>query len=256
MTRTGAPKSLCWVDLGTPDVARSEDFYRAVFGWTYDELATDEGSYITALDDGRPVAGMMQQSADQPMPSRWSVFFAVTDLDRDVARVAEAGGTIVQEPFEIPGGERLAVVSDPVGAVFALATFTEVGAGVLLWDEPGAACWVECQTRSVPESIRFYEYLFGWECRATGDYVVFELDGEPVAGLMAMPEGIPAELSAHWFTYWRVDDLAAATTSVEEAGGTAVTDAVTFDEGRFTVVEDPAGAALGLFEAAPQGEAP
>jgi predicted enzyme related to lactoylglutathione lyase len=46
------------------------------------------------------------------------VFFS-TNLERDVQRVQEMGGTITQEIFSFPGGRRFHF-SDPVGAEFAI----------------------------------------------------------------------------------------------------------------------------------------
>ena len=256
MTTTRQHATVTWVDLGTTDIERSKDFYQALFGWDYDEFETDEGSYFTALIGGQPVAGMMASAEEQPvdMASMWSVFFSSTDLDGDVARAEEAGGSVVRPPFEIPGGERIAVVADPAGARFALATFSSVGAGRLLQNETGALSWVECHSRDVAASLAFYERFFGWQGRQDGDYHLLEHDGEPVAGLMAVPEGVPARVPSYWFVYWQVDALDDAITRVVEAGGTTATSPMQTDDGRFSVVEDPTGATLGLLERAMTGE--
>lgn len=249
VTKSGA---VTWVDLGTTDVDRSKQFYGAVFGWEYNEFETEEGSYFTALIGGEPAGGLMAQSAEQQqmgMASVWTVFFGSADIDGDVRRVADAGGSVIREPFEIPGGDRIAVVADPTGAVFALTTFGSVEAGRLQWDQPGAVRWVECQSRDLEASRPFYERFFGWESEKKGDYIVFEHDGRQVAGLMAMPEGVPDEVPSYWFTYWRVDGLDEAVERVVEAGGTSITTTMAIDEGRFSVAEDLTGAVFGLFEA-------
>lgn len=33
---TGAP---CWIDLGSPDIPATAEFYRKVFGWTFQSAA-------------------------------------------------------------------------------------------------------------------------------------------------------------------------------------------------------------------------
>ena len=47
----------------------------------------------------------------------WGVYFAVDDTDK-AAEIAKAnGGTVLQEPMDIPPG-RMAVLADPAGAMF------------------------------------------------------------------------------------------------------------------------------------------
>lgn len=245
--------AVAWLDLGTPDVARSREFYHDTFGWEYEEFVTDQGSYFTASVGDRPVAGLMQQPEDQVhagIGPSWTVFFPSSDLEDDLARVTDAGGSLVVEPFEIPGsnGERIALVADPSGAVFALATFRNVEAGTIRWDEPGSGCWVECHTWDIEASLGFYRDFFGWNSESTGDYHLLTKDGRPMAGLMAVPDGVPAGVPSYWFVYWRVDELDGAIARTETAGGTVVTATMDIDEGRFTVIEDPTGVVVGLFE--------
>jgi predicted enzyme related to lactoylglutathione lyase len=47
------------------------------------------------------------------------VYFAVADADAAAAKAAELGGAVMVEPFDIPVG-RIAVISDPQGAVFSI----------------------------------------------------------------------------------------------------------------------------------------
>ncbi|HEY9265122.1 MAG TPA: VOC family protein, partial [Mycobacterium sp.] len=56
-TPSGAP---IWIDLGTSDVARAQEFYGAVFGWTFESAGPDYGGYVNAFSHGRPVAGLMR----------------------------------------------------------------------------------------------------------------------------------------------------------------------------------------------------
>ena len=53
------------------------------------------------------------------MPNHWHVYFGVEDADAAAAKVTELGGAVVVEPFDTPVG-RMAVVSDPQGAVFSI----------------------------------------------------------------------------------------------------------------------------------------
>ena len=42
------------------------------------------------------------------------------DADRAAERVKQLGGAIVVEPMEVPGGDRIAVCTDPQGGFFAV----------------------------------------------------------------------------------------------------------------------------------------
>jgi predicted enzyme related to lactoylglutathione lyase len=53
-------------------------------------------------------------------PTWWNVYFATGDCDATVARVMNAGGTVVVAPFEKMDHGRMAIARDPVGAQFSL----------------------------------------------------------------------------------------------------------------------------------------
>jgi predicted enzyme related to lactoylglutathione lyase len=93
-----------------------------VFGWgTNVQDAGPMGQYVEWQVHGRSVAGMMQKPPMLPaeVPPHWAVYFAVSDTDAAVARVAELGGTVLMPPMDIEPG-RFAPVTDPTGAVFNL----------------------------------------------------------------------------------------------------------------------------------------
>jgi hypothetical protein len=64
----------------------------------------------------RPIAGAMKPPMDG-IPPNWGVYFAVDDTDATVATAQKGGATVIAEPMDIPPG-RMAVISDPQGAVF------------------------------------------------------------------------------------------------------------------------------------------
>jgi predicted enzyme related to lactoylglutathione lyase len=60
---------------------------------------------------------MTEQQGDAP--SYWLTYFTVPSCDGGAARVQELGGEILAGPLDVGQG-RIAVASDPQGAVFAL----------------------------------------------------------------------------------------------------------------------------------------
>lgn len=112
------PGSFCWNELAVRDIDGARDFYHGVFGWDY-TLNDDAPTTYYLICNGDQTNGGLLQMNEQwgDMPSHWSVYFAVDDVDACVAKVKDLGGTVHADPFEIPVG-RLTVVQDDQGAHF------------------------------------------------------------------------------------------------------------------------------------------
>jgi predicted enzyme related to lactoylglutathione lyase len=63
----------------------------------------------------RPVPGDGHSAGH---PSGWRFYFRTPDIEAAAAKVADAGGTLMMGPVEVPGGDRIIVASDPMGVVF------------------------------------------------------------------------------------------------------------------------------------------
>ncbi|MBT8200112.1 MAG: VOC family protein [Acidimicrobiia bacterium] len=255
MIDAGTYGAINWVDLSTPDVSESVHFYRDLFGWSIETAETPMGDYYVGKVGDFEAAGMMQQDPDsQGMPAMWTTFIFVEDIDATVAKVSGAGGQILVQPFEIPTGARVAVVTDPAGAMFALIAGGQRASGAYLSMEQGRLCWFELMTRDTVAAESFYSAVFDWkpvtEPTATGtEYTVFNLADENVAGMMEMPAEVPAEAPAHWTPYFAVDDCAAAERRAVDLGGKVLMPTMQIEMGRFAVIEDPTGATFNLMDA-------
>lgn len=116
--RTGVTGTPSWHELHTKDFAADTTFYRQVFGAGWTSVGdTDDFRYAQLNIAGRDCAGMMDGSRMLPaeVPSHWSVYFAVDDLDASLSRATELGATVTQGPDDTPWG-RLASLTDPTGA--------------------------------------------------------------------------------------------------------------------------------------------
>jgi predicted enzyme related to lactoylglutathione lyase len=234
-----------WVDLATPDPEAAARFYAGLLGWRVEVSETPMGRYVIGSVAEGPAAGMMAPDAPGAPPA-WTVMIGVADIDATTARAAAVGATVLQPPMVIPGGDRIAVLVDPAGAVIGLMQSTQA----MVWAVPGAVGWVETQSRDVAASRAFYTSVFGWTT-ATGDggYELFRLDGVPVAGLMATPPEVPAAVPSAWFVYFTVADVEAATTGAARAGGSVLVAPMTVSDMRFAVLADPYGAPFGVLQA-------
>lgn len=246
----------CWVDLSTTDIVVSTAFYSRLFGWEMDAMDAGNGmTYYMAKLKGRYVAGLMQQQPDLAsagIPSYWANYIAVDDVEEAASRAADAGGTIVFPPGEVPnGGGKMFAAKDPTGAQVGFwQAGNHHGAGLV--NEPGTLVWSELQTDDVPSAVAFYEAVTGCgsESAPAGDlqeYTRIMVDGQAVAGVMKQPmAGGPS----FWMPYFNVEDVDTTVSKALELGAQVYAPA--FDVpgvGRMAVLGDSTGAAFSLMHA-------
>lgn len=119
--------AVCWVELATRDIARAEAFYARLFGWAMsDHHASPPGGYrIFANDDGM-LGGLLRMTEEWgDMPSHWSIYLQVEDVDATVAKAVALGGALCFPAFDAPGVGRIARIDDPAGAGFYVIRFVE-----------------------------------------------------------------------------------------------------------------------------------
>jgi predicted enzyme related to lactoylglutathione lyase len=247
-----APGTPCWVDLGSPDLDASVEFYTALFGWQVPESENVEqtGGYRRATKNGADVAGMMPLM-QEGQPPAWSSYVSVADAKATAAAVAEAGGSVIAEPTDVMGLGWMAVFADPTGAVFGIwqpGTFP--GAGIV--NEPGALSWNELNTRDTEASKSFYGAVFGWsfednDMGEMGTYVTIKRGDEMVGGMLDMnAREVPEQVPAHWQVYFAVEDTDATIGQATEHGGSVMVPPMEVPAGRFSILVDPHGASFAV----------
>ena len=97
-----------YIEFPATDIQRTRQFYIDVFGWKF----TDYGPDYTSFEDGRIAGGFYK--VETPHRGGALVVMYAADLAGAEARVRAAGGTIVRETFEFPGGRRFQF-TDPSG---------------------------------------------------------------------------------------------------------------------------------------------
>lgn len=246
---TYKPGTPSWVDLSSPDVDAAANFYGQLFGWTAVDSGPEgeTGGYKLFQQDGQNVAGVMGQM-QEGQPTVWSTYISVTDADETAEKVKAAGGGVVVEPMDVMDIGRMAVFSDPAGAVFGVwqaKTFT----GADLVNEPNSLCWNETLTRDADAAKRFYLDVFPWTADkpqfegAPDTYTVWSIDGNAVGGMMPMTdEFFPAEVPSHWSVCFAVADCDQTVAKASELGATVTVPPTDMPIGRFAGLIDPQGA--------------
>ena len=109
-----------YIELPATDIEATKRFYNHVFGWPF----KDWGPSYTSFHDGRLGGGFNAESqpagADGGAKTRGVlVVIYAASLDDVYRKVKEAGGKIVRETFEFPGGKRFHF-ADPNGNELAV----------------------------------------------------------------------------------------------------------------------------------------
>ena len=103
-----------YVEIPVTDLKKTREFFTSLFGWSFQEW----GDEYMSFNDGRLDGGFRHSEEPAPSTGVLLVFYS-EDLERDVERVKDLGGTISQDIFSFPGGRRFHFV-DPVGTEFAM----------------------------------------------------------------------------------------------------------------------------------------
>jgi predicted enzyme related to lactoylglutathione lyase len=242
--------AISWIDLAATDIEGQTAFYSEMMGWT--TFQVPETPYTMFMVGDAPVAGIMAMTEEMgEMPSVWTTYVGVEDAAATCAKVAELGGAVYQEPFDIPDGGKIALVADPAGAALGLFEGLDNN-GFQLLDEPGAPCWFETMSRDASAATEFYQGLFGWKpepMEGPMDYTVFNLDGAGIAGCMQIGDDMPAEVPSHWQVSFSIDgsveDFMAKAT---EKGAQVLMGPMETPYGNGAVMMDPGGASFVAFD--------
>jgi predicted enzyme related to lactoylglutathione lyase len=270
----------CWVDTTQPDPDAAATFYGGLFGWELENAMPPDapGKYLMARLPGGSVGAISAPMGDAPPNATWNTYVWVDDADETAAKVRDAGGATLSEPFDVMEAGRMAVFADPEGAVFCIWQPKE-HRGATLVNEHGSVNFNVLNSRDLDAAGRFYGAVFGWELLdaggapmwalpAYGDFLEQRTPGmrenmanmgaparfeEVVAGINPIPDD-QADTPAHWGVTFGVDDADAIAARASELGGRV--DVPPFDAPwvRMTVITDPQGATFTASKFVPENK--
>lgn len=103
-----------YIEFPVLDIGASKAFYGAAFGWRF----TDYGPDYAGIHGQEGEVGGFRRVTEVRTGGPLVVLFS-TDLDASLHAVCAAGGKIVTDPFEFPGGRRFHF-ADPSGNELAV----------------------------------------------------------------------------------------------------------------------------------------
>jgi uncharacterized protein len=257
----------CWIDTSQPDPEAATDFYGGLFGWEFENVMPDgsEGTYLVGRIRGGDVAAAGSIEEGAPPTALWNTYVWVDSADDAVAKAREAGGEATG-PFDVMDAGRMAIVTDPEGAVLCVwEAKNHRGAKVV--NEHGALLFNTLATRDLPRAEAFYGALFGWRALEMPSGVMWTLPGygdhleEGNPGLhdqmkqMGAPDGFidvvaavepiaqdDTTTQAHWTVTFAVDDADGAAARAKELGAEVVAGPMDAPWTRTALLRDPQGA--------------
>jgi uncharacterized protein len=259
----------CWVDTSHPDPDAAVAFYSGLFGWEFENVMPPESGmkYFIARIRGGDVAAVGGLPEGAPPRATWNTYIWVDSADDTAAKVRDAGGTVVTEPFDVMDSGRMAVITDPEGAAFCVWEARQhKGANIV--NEHGSLNFNDLNTRDPEGAKAFYGAVFGWQTlEMEGGFTAWTLPGygdhlardnpdlrknmaeanapagfeDVVASLIPLGDDRP-DVPAHWGLTFAVDDADTIADKAAELGGTVLVPPFDAPWVRMTVIADPQGA--------------
>jgi len=258
----------CWIDTSQPDAEAALPFYSGLFGWEFEDVMPEgtDGQYFVGRIRGGDVAAVASIPEGAPAVAMWNTYIWVDSADETASKVRDAGGAVAMEPFDVLDAGRMAVLTDPDGAMLC-AWQPKNHKGATVVNEHGSLNFNNLATRDVDAAKAFYGAVFGWETLALPAGVFWTLPGygdhleQRTPGLreqmtqMGAPEGfidvvavlnpIASDDSAtppSWNVTFAVDDAVAAIGTARQLGGDVLAGPVEAPWTRLAVIKDPQGA--------------
>lgn len=241
-----------WFELVSDSSDTASRFYTEVLPWKTASFELGSGDSYPMINLGEVGIGGFAPLPKKDLPAHWVAYLSVADVDAAAEKVIAAGGESLMDAFDIPGVGRAQQVADPEGGAFILFTSKE-GDGDAP-SGPGSFHWNELHAEDPATLAKFYEKVFDYSVESmdmpNGKYYVLKSGERPRGGVMKRAqEGAPT----HWLPYVEVADADEAVARATRQGGDLLGEITEVPGvGRFGVVRDPLGAALGLIKPAAQ----
>ena len=232
-----------WHELLTDDVAAAARFYTELLDAEIETATVDGYEYQMPKNGEGNHAGFVQKDeATAQVPSHWYPYVHVDDVDASVGKARALGAQLVHGPADVGDMLRFAVLGDPQHATFGLITGEgNPPQGLFAWDELHAA--------DLDAAESFYATVAGWRTEDFMEGYKAWYSADAMVGGLMQKQGESAPTL--WLPYLAVDDTDAATAKAQELGATVMLEPTTMEGvGRYSVVADPVGAAVGLHRSA------
>lgn len=110
-----------WAHVSEPDPQAACRFYQAVFGYDVaPDPARPSGDAFILSSQGMARAGLSGLPNRPQAQAGWLLLVRVADVNDILSRAGQLGGRVLVEPKSTHPGSRLAIIADPLNAVFGV----------------------------------------------------------------------------------------------------------------------------------------
>lgn len=118
----------------------------------------------------------------------------------------------------------------------------------------GKIVWTDLTVQNAEEVRDFYQSVLGWKSTdhsmgEYNDYVMQADENDQGTAGICHAKGANANMPAQWLVYVQVESVAAASEACLAQGGKIIDGPRQMGNNLFAVIQDPAGAVLGIIEA-------
>ncbi len=106
------------LELTTPDVAKSKEFYGKLFDWSFTDNDMGGGMVYTLIKTASGPGGGMFTMPDAP--NAWLPYVGVDDIHTATEKAVSLGATVIRGPHEVPNMGWFTILTDPNGTTIAL----------------------------------------------------------------------------------------------------------------------------------------
>lgn len=249
--------SFCWIELHATDQNAAKKFYSALFGWQANDMPMGPGDFYTIFRlEGRDAAAgctLRPEERSQGIPPHWLIYIAVDNTDAAVSKGQQLGGKILAPAFDVMDAGRMAIIQDPIGAVFCIWQASK-NVGIRIAHVHGTLCWADLSTPDVKGASHFYSGLFGWQLitdpKDPSGYLHIKNGEHHIGGIPPAAQHQPG-VPPHWMAYFQVDDVDATANKAKGMGAKLHLPPMSMEGvGRMSVIADPQGAVFAIFKSA------
>jgi len=256
-----------WHDHASSEKDKAQKFYADALGWKVKEQDVGGGHkyHMITHTSGKDIGGY----TDEKSAKHWLSYIQVANVD-DTVKAIEGKDGKSAGARDIGEHGRMAVVTDPFGATFALWQMAEKKAPAeetkkrggrkakeVAYDEIWTWHEVTVPVGKSADALTWYSGIFGWESTTASSsagsdhkYHLFNRKGEkkPFAGLT---EATKENSNIVWTAYIGSDDVEATLNAAKDAGANIVKTATTVSGGgTFGIFTDTTGVVVGIFQPA------
>ncbi len=247
------PGKFVWFEHVSNDIGKARAFYQPLLNWHIEAMPMGDQTYHMIMNGSQGIGGF--RSAPPGMPSHWSSYLSVADVDKSFAAATKAGAKALLAPTDFAAVGRGAAIADPTGAAVSLWKSAQGDRADVEKTPLGDWFWNELWTPDAKTALAFYEKVFGYthdtmDMGPQGSYYLLKsADGKMRAGLM---QSTDAKTPPMWLPYVHVADCDASAAKATQLGALSQVVPPTDipNVGRFAVLIDPLGAALAIIRGA------